>query len=151
MIEVTIRIQAEDAPALLKEVAKLSPEMMLKSIPDEPRQSEEKTEYSVDTEVIKQPACEEEEYAAPVSEPEVANEPVEEPNEPAEEEKPDAPETKTYKKEEVRAMLAKARDAGHNIKAILKPYGANLTAVAEKDYAALMADTLAALGIEEEA
>ena len=51
----------------------------------------------------------------------------------------------TYKKEEVRAFLASAREAGVDITQVLKPFGGRLPAVAEEDYPALMEAAKAAL------
>lgn len=51
----------------------------------------------------------------------------------------------TYKKEEVRAFLASAREAGVDITKVLKPFGGRLPAVKEEDYPALMEAAKAAL------
>jgi len=51
----------------------------------------------------------------------------------------------TYKKEEVRAFLASAREAGVDITRVLKPFGGRLPAVKEEDYPALMEAAKAAL------
>lgn len=56
-----------------------------------------------------------------------------------------ATEQPTYKKEEVRAFLASAREAGVDITKVLKPFGGRLPAVKEEDYPALMEAAKAAL------
>ena len=62
--------------------------------------------------------------------------------------KPEEPE---IKKEDVRAVLAAAKSAGHNIADILKPFGATLGAVDPKDYAALINAANAVMNKEDAA
>lgn len=95
------------------------------------------------------PACEEEETVTP---PEVAaeEEQTEIPEAPAEPDEPEAPvepeaPAKEVKKEDVRAVLVKCREAGLALTEILEPYGGSLGAVKKEDYANLMRDAEAAL------
>lgn len=153
MIEVTIKISADDAPALLKEVEKLRPEMLMRYDPAEPQQSEEKTECSVDTAAIEKAwksyernlhmtekyreimqAVEDNnaKFNQPsCEEEEYAEAPAEETEAPlviSIDETPEVPAeesepTETYTKEEVRALLAEARAKDIDIKALMKPFG----------------------------